>query len=163
MTHFRGDPYRHLRTARIAGLVLLLALVMLQVAHFAHLQFGRAWTDTAWYRTTLFVVAPSFYLFSRPILQPTVEVTPGWVFSVHAAPALVAWALPGSLALSLAFALGAGYLAWLARSLYALRRDRANFHFELLLLGGGLAVALCVGGLGVPTIRHTVIWSARSM
>lgn len=135
--------------ARTAGLVLLLALVMLQLAHFAQLQFGRAWTDTAWYRTTLFVVAPAFYLFSRPILQPTGEPKSGWILGVHAGPALVAWALPGALALPLAFALGAGYMAWLARTLYALRRDRANFAVERLLLGLVFAVALGVAVLGL--------------
>ncbi len=135
--------------ARTAGLVLLLALVMLQLAHFAQLQFGRAWTDTAWYRTTLFVVAPAFYLFSRPILQPTGEPKSGWILGVHAGPALVAWALPAALALPLAFALGAGYMAWLARTLYALRRDRANFAVERLLLGLVFAVALGVAVLGL--------------
>ncbi len=149
LTHFRGEQYRDQVTARSAGLVLLLALSMLQGAHFAWLQFDQAWPATALYRATLFIVAPAFFLFSRPILQPQAEGTPGWMVGVHVAPAFVAWVLPGSLAMPSAFAIGAGYLAWLARSLYALRRERANFHLELLLLGSVFAVAFCVAVLGV--------------
>lgn len=149
LTHFRGDQYRDLRGARVAGLVLLLALAALQVAHYANLQFDQAWTDTAWYRAALFVVAPAFFLFSRPILQSQVDAAPAWLLGVHAVPALAGWALPSSLALPLAFAIGASYLAWLARKLYALRGDRANFHLELLLLGAVFAVALGVAVLGV--------------
>jgi AraC-like DNA-binding protein len=149
LTHFRGDQYRDLPAARVAGLVLLLALCVLQLAHFAQLQFDRAWTGTAWYRVTLFVVAPAFFLFSRPILQPQRGGTPAWMLGLHAAPALLAWALPGSLALPLAFVIGAGYLGWLARTLYALRDDRADYRLELLLLGAVFAVALGVAVLGV--------------
>jgi AraC-like DNA-binding protein len=127
----------------------MLALAVLQVAHFAHLQFDQAWADTAWYRVALFVVAPAFFLFSRPILQPQEDGAPNWMFGMHTAPALVAWALPGSLALPLAFGIGACYLAWLARKIYALRGDRADYHLELLLLGVVFAVALGVAVLGV--------------
>lgn len=149
LTHFRGDQYGDLSVARGSGLVLLLALAMLQGAHFAYLQFDQAWTEMAWYRATLFVVAPAFFLFSRPILEPRSGHMPGWDVGLHAAPALAAWALPSSLAMPVAFALGAGYLAWLARKLYALRGERANFHLELLLLGMVFAVALGVAVLGV--------------
>lgn len=149
LTHFRGDPYRELRRARAAGLVLLLALSALQLAHFATLHLDRPWTETAAYRATLFVVAPAFFLFARPILEPQAETPPTWVLALHAVPILVGWPLPGAVALPVAFALGAGYLAWLARQVHALRGDRANFHLELLLLGVVFAVALGVAVLGV--------------
>jgi AraC-like DNA-binding protein len=149
LTHLRGDQYRDLPMARAAGLVLLLALALLQGAHYAHLQFDRAWTESAWYRATLYIVAPAFFVFSRPILQPQVPDLPGWKIGVQALPALLAWALPGSLAVPVAFALGAAYLAWLARQLYALRGGRADFRLELLLLGVAFAVALGVAVLGV--------------
>jgi AraC-like DNA-binding protein len=122
---------------------------VLQAAHFGQLQWNRAWTDSAWYRATLFVVAPAFFLFSRPILQARVGAVPGWMLGAHLAPALLGWLLPATLALPLAFAIGAAYLAWLARQLYALRGNRASFHLELLLLGVVFAVALGVAVLGV--------------
>lgn len=149
LTHFRGEQYRDQFAAQLAGLTLLLALAMLQGAHFAYLQFDLPWTEAALYRATLFVVAPAFFLFSRFILEPQSEGVPGWMVGLHAAPALVAWALPGSPTVSAAFIIGAGYLAWLAQKLYALRGERANFRVELLLLGGVFAVALGVAVLGV--------------
>lgn len=148
LTHFRGEQYRDQGMARASGLLLLLALVMLQAAHFAWLQFDQAWHATALYRSTLFVVAPAFYLFSHPILRPQSATAPGWAVGLHAVPALAAAALPSVAAMPLAFVSGAGYLAWLARSLFTLRQERANFHFELLLLGVVFAVALGVSLLG---------------
>lgn len=149
LTHFRGEQYRDQFVARGAGMALLLALAALQSAHFAFLQFDQAWTERAWYHAALFVVAPAFFLFSRNILQPQSDSTPGWMIALHAVPVLVAWVLPGSLAMPLAFTIGAGYLVWLARKLYALRGERANFRLELLLLGVVFAVALGAAMLGV--------------
>jgi len=68
---------------------------------------------------------------------------------LHLVPALAGWALPGPVATPLAFAIGAGYLAWLARRLYALRHERAGYQRELLLLGTVFAVALAAAVLGV--------------
>jgi AraC-like DNA-binding protein len=127
----------------------LLVLATLQLAHFARLQLGYALTETAWYRVTLYIVAPSFFLFSRSILQPQVGGMSAWKAGAHLVPALVAWALPGSMAVPLAFAMGACYLAWLAHRLSALRGERTNFHLELLLLGVAFAVAVGVAVLGV--------------
>ncbi|MBI5258772.1 MAG: AraC family transcriptional regulator [Burkholderiales bacterium] len=149
LTHFRREPYRDQGVARVAGLVLLLALGLLQGAHFALLQFGAGWVGSAGYRATLFIVAPAFYVFSQPILRPQAAAMPAWRIGVHLIPALGAWAMPGSLAMPLAFALGAAYLAWLARSLYALRQARSNFHLELLLLGVVFGLALAVTVLGL--------------
>lgn len=149
LTHFRGEAYRGLAVARAAGLVLLTALAVLQGAHFAQLQFGHEAMQTLWYRATLFVVAPAFFLFSRPLLEPQGDVTPRWMIALHAAPVFVGWALPPSVAMQMAFIVGAGYLAWLARTLYALKSERAAFHLELLLLGVVFAVALGVAVLGV--------------
>jgi AraC-like DNA-binding protein len=149
LTHFRGEQYRDLSVARLAGLALLLALTVIQGAHFAQLQFNCACTETLFYRTALFVVAPAFFLFSRPILEPGVAPVPQWALGLHAALPLAAWAMPQAGARPLAFAVGACYLAWLARKLYAIRAARANFHFELLLLGVVFAMALGVAVLGV--------------
>lgn len=148
-THLRAEPYREAPLARAAGLVLLLALAGLQLAHLAWLQFDVPATATPLYRATLFVVAPAFWLFSRPVLLPHAENPAPWVLALHGAPVLLGAAWPGPWAWPLAFALGAGYLAWLARQLLRLREQRANFHVELLLLGVVFAVALAVAVLGV--------------
>ena len=149
LAHLRGEAYRDLPQARHAGLVLLLALAALQGAHFAHLQFHLAWTDTPGYRVMLFIVAPAFFLFSRPILEPARERLAGWQIGAHAAPALGAAFVPAALAWPMAFTLGAGYLVWLARGLYALRGSRAHFRAELLLLGVAFGLAVGMAGLGL--------------
>jgi AraC-like DNA-binding protein len=64
-------------------------------------------------------------------------------------PVAVAPALPVAVALPLAFIVGAGYLLWLARSLFALRRERANFRLEMILLGTVFAIAVGVSVLGL--------------
>lgn len=149
LTHLRAEPYRERRQAQVAGVLLLLALAGLQGAHLAWLQFDVDGTATPLYRATLFAVAPAFFVFSRPVLLPQAEDLPPRVLLLHAVPALVGWVWPGPWAWPLAFGLGAGYLAWLARRLYSLRQQRANFHLELLLLGVVFAVALAVAVLGV--------------
>lgn len=149
LTHLRGERDRDDGWARGPGWVLMLALALLQGAHFAWLQYGLNWPDTALYRATLFVVAPAFFWFSRPILVPGDSARPGWWMGGHLLPVVVAWWLPGALAVPLAFVIGAGYLAWLACRLHALRAERANFRVELWLLGLVFAVALGAAVLGV--------------
>jgi AraC-like DNA-binding protein len=149
LTHFGPERHRDQPSVRWAGLVLLLALALLQLMHFARLQWDAPWMESGWYRATLFVVAPAFYGFSRQILRPQLGPMPSWTVVAHAAPALVAWLVPMAWALPLAFVLGAGYLAWLARSLYLLRGERSNFQREMVLLGVVLAVALAVAVLAV--------------
>ena len=52
-----------------------------------------------------------------------------------------------------AFLVGAGYLGLLARDLYALRRERANFQREMILLGAVFLIAIAVSVLGfVPSL-----------
>lgn len=149
LTQLRSDAMRGQPLARGAGWVLLGALAALQGAHLAWLQFDLSWIGTPMYRATLFVVAPAFYLFSRTILTPQAPAPSAPRIATHLAPVLLGSLLPAAVAMPLAFTLGAGYLAWLARQLYALRADLANFYLELLLLGGAFGVALGVAVLGV--------------
>lgn len=149
LTHFRSEHYREQGLSRIMGLILLLALSGLQLAHFAQLYLDQDWSATWPYRTALFVVAPSFFLFSRPLLRPLPLAAPTPALLAHALPVLLAPWLPGHTALPLAFGIGAAYLLWLAYSLYALRGERARFHLEMLLLGAVFAIALGVSVLGL--------------
>lgn len=149
LTHFRSANYQGLEQSRLMGLLLLLALSDLQLAHFVWLYSDMDWINTPAYRIALFVVAPAFLLFSRPLLQP-VAGRLGWVtVGVHALPAMIAPCLSQMLALPLAFLVGAAYLIWLARSLYALRRERVAYGREMLLLGGVFCVAVGMSALGL--------------
>ncbi|MGE8357241.1 MAG: hypothetical protein ACN6N0_12705, partial [Microvirgula sp.] len=77
-------------------------------------------------------VAPAFFLFCHPLLRPQDCPVSRLSLPGHGLPVLVAPFLPATPALPLAFLIGAGYLAWLARSLYSLRRERARFQLEML-------------------------------
>lgn len=149
LTHFRKEHYQGQLISRIMGMVLLLALSGLQTAHFAWLYLDQAWVSTLPYRMILFAVAPAFFLFSQPLLRPQdrPQVRPELLW--HAVPIVISPLLPGSVALPLAFIVGACYLLWLARSLYALRRERDNFAMEMILLGGVFVIALGVSALGL--------------
>ncbi|MBS1190828.1 MAG: transcriptional regulator, AraC family [Rhodocyclaceae bacterium] len=149
LTHFRTGNYQGQPMARGMGLILLLALSGLQLAHFAWLYLDQAWVATLPYRMTLFAVAPAFFLFSQPLLSPQSPARMRPALLWHAAPVLASPLLPDNAALPLAFIVGAGYLLWLARSLHALRNERANFHLEMILLGGVFAIAIGVSVMGL--------------
>jgi len=131
------------------GLILLLALSGLQLSHFAWLHEHRAWVATVPYRVMLFAVAPAFFLFSQPLLRlpvlPQVRPALAW----HALPLVVSVFVAEEWALRSAFLLGAGYLLWLARRLYELRRERAHFQLEMMLLGTVFVIAVGVSVLGL--------------
>ncbi len=149
LTHFRRENYEEQPWARAMGLVLWIALSCLQLAHFAWLYLDHAWVETTLYHMTLFAVAPAFYLFSQPLLHPLQPSRDGRTQLWHALPVVLSPLLPKDMALPLAFIVGAGYLLWLARSLYALRHERASFHVELMLLGCVFAIAIGISVLGL--------------
>jgi AraC-like DNA-binding protein len=149
LTHFRHENYQYLPMARIMGLMLLLALCGLQLSHFAWLYLNQAWVETNLYRMTLFAVAPAFYLFSQPLLHPQNQPRLRFARLWHALPVVASPWLPDGMALPLAFIVGACYLLWLARSLGALRHERAYFRLEIMLLGGVFVIALGVSALGL--------------
>jgi AraC-like DNA-binding protein len=148
LTHFRAEHYEGQAASRIMGLVLLLALSGLQVAHFAWLYLDRAWIATPAYRVLLFTVAPAFFLYSRPLLHPRAQPALRLAQAAHVLPILIAPALANTVALPLAFVIGIGYLLWLAKRLFALRRERASFRLEMVSLGIVFAIAAGVAFLG---------------
>jgi len=162
LTHFRPRPSDRSRVAgRFMGLVLLAALTALQLAHVAWLFADQPWPSSLAYRMALFAVAPSFYLYSRTLLQPGQNEPFSARDLVHVAPVLLAPLLPASLAQPLAFMVGAGYLLWLGRRLAALRAERARFHIELLLLGLTFLVAVAVAILALaPAVLPGKLFTA---
>lgn len=155
LTHFRCDNYRGQLLAQAMGIILLLALAGLQLAHFGWLQGSADFIHTPYYQVLLFAVAPAFYLFSQPLLQASTTIHPYQL--LHLLPVLAAPLLPFPLALPLAFVLGAGYLLWLAWRLYRLRAQRSRFRLELLMLGTVFVIAVSVAllGLALPLLPET--------
>lgn len=150
LTHVLPRPSDRSRvTSKLMGLALLAALAVLQIAHVAWLYADLPWPSSLAYRMALFAVAPSFYLYSRALLQPGQDAPLGAKALLHLAPVLVAPLLPAALAQPLAFVVGAGYLLWLGRRLLALRAERARFRIEAVLLGVTFLVAVAVAILAL--------------
>lgn len=147
LTQFGNARHGMPGVSRCMGLALLLSLAGLQGAHFAWLALGRDWVAAWPYRLLLFAVAPAFYGFAQPLLRPAAG--PARRQALHAVPVALAPLLDAAWALPLAFGVGAGYLLWLGRSLWALRRERARFRLEMFLLGAVFAIAIGVAALGL--------------
>lgn len=153
LTHFRDSHYSGQTAARVLGLVAVAALAGLQVGHWGWLYLDLPWVMSAPYRMLLFVVAPAFWGFSRPLLRADRAASLRPIHSAHALPVLIAPWLSGDIALPLAFVVGAGYLLVLAENVYRLRAQREQFARELLILGAVFIIALGVAGLGVSQVR----------
>ncbi len=156
LTHFQRCNYAEQRVSRIAGVLLLVILVTMQLFHLSYLYYNTSSLAGVAYRMLLFSVAPMFFIFSMPLLKarPGFQWSRGW----HFIPVVVAPSLPYPVALPLAFFIGAGYLTWLARTVYGLREQRRRFRFELVLLATVFIVAIIVSimGLGLTWVgEHT--------
>ncbi len=159
LTHFNSQHYRDQLPTQLMGIVLLAALAGLQGLHFAYLRDSLATLSHSLYHLLLFVIAPAFYLFSKPLLTASNRFN-RWQL-LHFLPALIALWLPHKLALPLAFVMGAGYLLWLGHSIYALRAQRSRFRIELGILGTVFTIALLVMllGLFMPLVPERLFYS----
>lgn len=161
LTHFRQHGTL---LSGMAGRALLLALAALQLCHFAWLYLDVPLVLQRPYFVTLYLVAPAFYLFSRPLLQPdAARMHP--TLLLHGLPVLLSVWVPPGFALPLAFSIGAGYLLWLARVLYPLRQERENYRREMLLLGAVFAIACSVSLLGLlqTVLPYKLFYSLYAM
>ncbi len=149
LTHFREAKYGGQGLARAMGLVLVFSLAGLQIAHFGWLYLGSEWVLSAPYRVLLFMVAPVFWGFSLPLLRSDRPPEFRQIYLTHVVPIAIAPWLENSVALPLAFLVGAGYLLSLAHDIYRLRGQRDQFAREIVILGSIFVIALGVAGLGI--------------
>ena len=155
LSHFRCENYQGQRFSQVMGMVLIAALAFIQLAHFFYLSKGDPFVFSPVYTAILYLVAPSFYLFSRPLLKADDSFKPGQL--LHFVPLVFAFILPNQQAFLLAFAIGGLYLLWLAKSIYALRKQRERFHIELaiLLIVFIIAVLVLLMGLSQTMLDET--------
>jgi len=159
LSHFRSINYPEQTQARYMGVVLVLTLAGLQLIHFIYLQLENSYIHSGVYQMLLFAVAPAFYLFSKPLLKGPGDFQKPYL--LHAVPVIIAPWLSSSIALPLAFAVGAGYLLWLSHGLYALREQRSRFYLEITMLGATFVIALVVliMGLSLPVLDEKLFFS----
>ena len=162
-THFRHEHYQGQAAAQAMGIIVLIALLGLQLAHFTGLQTGADSIHSPYYQVLLFSVAPTFYLFSKPLLQATTEKLPRDL--LHLLPILIAPFLPFQVAVTVAFVLGAGYCVWLARRVYAaLHQQRRRFQPVGMILSAAFAIALSVLplGIGITLLPENVFFTVHA-
>ena len=149
--------------ARASGVVLLVALAALQVAHGQWLLQHAGWAGSRSYVALLFVAAAACFLFFRGALQPRGSEQ-AWHL-VAFAPALLALVLPASVAIPLAFACGVAGAVRLAMLVHRLRAQRARFRLELGVFAAHAAIALAVlsFGLASPWIGFAAFFLAYAI
>jgi AraC-like DNA-binding protein len=144
-THFRSEVYAEKPLERGLGVALVMALGGLQVFHFFYLSGQPEGVRSGTYQALLFTIAPLFYLFSQPLITALRGYS--LVQALHFVPLLCSPWLPADVAWPAAFSLGAGYLAAIARQVYALRAFRQRFQLEL-----GLLLGVFLLGVGVVAL-----------
>ncbi len=163
LSHFHKSNYPDQPSCQWFGIVLVVSLAAIQLIQFLYLQSGIILIESDYYHALLFMVAPSFYLFSRPLLTGVDTFSPAHL--IHFAPVLLAFLLPSSLSLTLAFAIGSVYLIWLIHHLYRLRFQRSRFKLEVsvLVIALLLGIAVLVMGFSLPLIDGLTFYSLYSI
>ena len=133
----------------LACTLLLASLSCLQFAHWHHLQTGADLFAIQIYVAALLLTPPSFYFFSREILQPGRQPKP--LDIVHFLPVTLSFFLPGNLVIPLALTIGAGYSIWLVRIVLQIRTKVRRFKFEVFFFGFFALVAVLVLVLAVAS------------
>ena len=147
LTHFKKDNYQNRRVTHFMGLLLLLSLAGLQLVHFNYLQQNSEIIYSQIYLALLFLVAPAFYFYARPLLKAQNHFKPLQI--LHFSPLFAVFLFSYKVTFTLAFIIGSGYLLWLLISIYALRQHRDKFKAEMLLLSFVFVIAVTVSILAL--------------
>ena len=163
LIHFKHQLYTQHSVAKVMGITLLLVLANLQLLHYLYLESGEIQIFGVYYQVLLFLVAPTFYLFSRSLLNA--ENKNSYWQAIHFFPAILSIYLPYHFALPVSFILGMFYLIWLSYRIYTLRTQRHRFQLELVLLTSTLfvAIAVMILGLSFSAISDQVFYGLYSI
>ena len=145
LTHFKDSYYNHQKTAMFFGIVLILALIGIQLFHYFYLVNNNQLNTSKCYLMLLYLVAPSFYFFSRSLLKAQSQLT--FLQVLHFVSLGFIINVSWHWAFVLAFVIGSGYLLWLLITIYALRKHKQQFSSELILLSVVFIVAVAVSVL----------------
>jgi len=142
MTHFFDEFYRDQKISRFFGILLMVSLAILQIFHILYFFSQTEFEMTPLYLIVLYIIAPSFYFYARPVLRAEDKLNVVHFF--HIAPLLLIVFVDQSLAFTLAFVIGSGYLLWLLKTIYALRTHKKKFTNEIVLLSMVFIIAIAV-------------------
>lgn len=133
----------------VACTLLLTSLTCLQLAHWYFLQTGADLFAMRGYVAALLLTPPSFYFFSREVLQPGIKLVPS--DAVHFLPITLSFVLPADLVIPVALTIGAGYAIWLVRVVLKIRTQVRRFKFEVFFFGFFALVAVLVLFLAIAS------------
>lgn len=133
--------------SKAACTLMLATLALLQWYHWQSLALGESIFNSSVYIAILFLAAPSFYLFSRELLQFNTLNHP--LLLLHLVPlALSPW-LSGAIAIPIAFTIGCGYAIWLCLTIFKLRSQRQYFSLEFITFTTFAVIALLILLIGL--------------
>jgi AraC-like DNA-binding protein len=157
------NEYKDKTVARWMGLGLFLSLIGLQLSHFFYLTLQSNFIHSSYYIALLFIVAPCFYFYAKPLLKGN-DAFPVY-YLLHFVPVGLAFFISYELGFLLAFIVGCAYLIWLAKAIYALKAYRTTFKSELLSLSIVfiIAVLAAVFGLAMPLFSEKTFFSMYSI
>ncbi|MGR9116459.1 MAG: helix-turn-helix domain-containing protein [Gammaproteobacteria bacterium] len=143
-------------SSKLAGFALVVSLFGVQWLHLQYILGYTGWAFSPLYIALLYCVAPSFYFYSRRLLTAPMQFN-FWQL-LHVFPLAIGPLLPLNRTLPLVFVVGSGYLVWLARAVYSMRRQRRRFKLELLALAVFFVIAVAVVALGFiwPLVTESV-------
>lgn len=132
--------------SKLAGVVLIVCLATIQWLNLQFILDTTVLIFSPFYLALLFCIAPSFYFYSRKLLTAKIDFSCWQIF--HILPVSLCLFFPVKWMLPLTFLIGSGYLIWLSKAIYALRKQRKRFKLELFALAVFLMIAISVISLG---------------
>jgi AraC-like DNA-binding protein len=150
-------------SSKLAGFVLVISLATIQWLNLQFILNSSFLIFSPLYVALLFCVAPSFYFYSRKLLTTKFKFS-GWQL-LHAFPLSFYLFFPVKWMLPLVFLIGSGYLVWLAKAVFSLRKQRQRFKLELLALAVFFLIAISVIMIGFiwPLISNTTFITGYSI
>ena len=163
ITQLFCSEYKDKKVAKWMGCGLFFSLITLQVTHSLYLNNIYDFIHSRYYIAILFIVAPCFYFYAKPLLKDDDDFS--FYNTFHFVPAFLALFIPYKMGFLMAFIIGSAYLIWLAKAIYALRKFRNNFQTELIALTTVfiIAVLVAVFGLAMPLFSEQLFFNLYSM
>lgn len=154
-------PQRFLE--KLSGFFLILCLVAIQWQNMNYILGNSRVLFSPCYITLLYGVAPSFYLYSHQFISAHNRLNLWHLF--HLLPFFFSLIIPFPWSVPLAFLIGSGYLLWLAKAVYFLRKQRSRFKLEILALAAFFTIALAVIILGFiwPILTNSTFVNSYSL
>lgn len=147
-------------TSKLACVVMLAGIALLQLAHFSYFSLDQAPLESRQYCVLLALLPAAFFFFSREILFPGFSYR--WIDLVHLLPIIFSLFAPIEVIPGVAFFIGTLYTLWFAKIIFRFRDQRGRFKFEIFFFGmfALMAVIALILGLLLPVINAGLYYLA---